>query len=102
METKIKKIDQEQLLYGIANKKGMSNNNLFAKFMLLAFPKEYNENYLSEWANRFMSGNVTSYMDYERTLIYIRLITKNMEDMSIESIQYPLKDVVEIVKDHKN
>lgn len=62
--------------YGIANEKGMGNNELYAKFMVARFPErgEYTDSYDYEWADRFMSGNPTVYMDGKSKAIYMKLL----------------------------
>ena len=62
--------------YGIANKKGMRNNELYAKFMVERFPERnnYTDDYDEEWADRFMSGNPAVYMDGKSKAIYLKLI----------------------------
>ena len=63
-------------LYGIANRKGMRANELYVKFMIERFPEEFSESYMEEWAGRFMSGDVTCYMDSDSLKIYLRLIKR--------------------------
>lgn len=61
-------------LYGVANKVGMRNNELYARFMVARFPNERHVNYMREWAFRFMSGDPTNNMDLSSIKIFLRLI----------------------------
>ena len=68
--------EYRRMLYGIANKKGMRINELYAEFMIKRFPNECSETYMEEWADRFMSGNPFSYMDGESRKIYLEEVKK--------------------------
>ena len=52
------------------------NNGLFEKFMVAAFPDRVFQNYAEEWAERFLTGNPTQYMDSHRKKIYMDLLQK--------------------------
>jgi hypothetical protein len=68
--------EYRRLCYGIANKRSMRINEVYADFMLERFPLERDELYIMEWADRFMSGNPASYMDSESYEIYERIVRK--------------------------
>ena len=72
----------ENKIMEIAEKKGMKNTTLFVKFFSKRFPNESNNitSYVSEWVDRFMSGNPTAYMDKESLSIYKNLIERKGKD----------------------
>ena len=58
----------------IARKKGLWNSELFERFITKRFPNEESESYVSEWVDRFLSGNPVCYMDRESKEVYKKLI----------------------------
>ena len=63
---------------------GKGNNGLYEKFMTSAFPDLKHESYATEWAERFLKGNPTIYMDSKRKKIYMELLEK--EDVYDENL----------------
>jgi len=58
----------------IAVKKGIRNYDLFSNFIMKRFPSELSETYVGEWAERFLTGEPTMYMDLQSKAIYKELI----------------------------
>lgn len=74
-KTSTKNVEDPRIrFYRIANEKGMQNNELFARFMAKRFPEETDGGYIREWADRFMSGNPSAYMDLKSIKVYTDLI----------------------------
>lgn len=67
---------EEDEIRQIAYDKKMVNGELFVKFIQKRFPNEMCGHYVSEWADRFLSGDPTVYMDDESLKIYIELIER--------------------------
>lgn len=65
---------KENQIRKIAQQKGMRNEELFIKFISERLTNETHESYVEEWADRFLSGNPTSYMDNKSFDIYIKLL----------------------------
>ncbi len=60
---------KEETIRMLADKKGMSNVDLFVRFFMRRFPKEHDQ--IHSWIDRFMSGNPIRYMDSHSKRIYI-------------------------------
>lgn len=62
----------EDELASFGRVKGLSYEQslLFAKFMKRRFPREWDSDYVEEWADRFKSGSPESYMDSKSLKIY--------------------------------
>lgn len=65
---------QRELFSDIAQRKGMNNSLLFEEFMLKRLPNETNTGYISEWVDRFKSGNPVGYMDKKSKKAYIEAV----------------------------
>lgn len=60
----------------IARRKGMKNVVVFVEFFSTRFPNENNEieSYVSEWVDRFLTGNPMAFMDIYSKKIYKKII----------------------------
>lgn len=52
------------------------NDELFILFMQKRFPKEFDENYIKEWENRFKRGNPLRSMDRESIRAYLEVVVE--------------------------
>ena len=70
----------------IAIKKGlMKDSKIFEKFITQRFPEEESESYIGEWAERFLGGNPTSYMDKKSMGVYIKILQEEFREVKNDS-----------------
>ncbi len=67
---------EEEQIRKIAREKGMRNEELFVRFMQIRFPNEQSPDYVGEWADRFLSGDPTVYMDDKSKEAYLQAINR--------------------------
>ena len=58
----------------IARNRGMWNSDLFESFIEKRFSNESDPSYISEWVDRFLSGNPVCYMDSKSKEVFKSLI----------------------------
>ena len=62
----------------IAIEKGLKNTKLFEKFITQRFPEEESEEYIGEWAKRFLRGRPMDYMNKKSKDIYIEILQEEL------------------------
>ena len=70
---------KEETIRKVAIEKGVEEVELFVKFFSKRFPNEDDRilSYVSEWADRFNTGDPTPFMDSISKSIYDELVNKN-------------------------
>ena len=58
--------------------KGLKNTKLFEKFITQRFPEEESEEYIGEWAKRFLRGRPMDYMNKKSKDIYIEILQEEL------------------------
>lgn len=66
----------DEELRKLAYSEGLLHPELFMEFVKKRFPHERDKVYLTEWVERFKSGDPTAYMDNESVMAYIKSIKK--------------------------
>lgn len=74
-EQKVHNKTQQEIIRELCYNKGV-DSSLIEEFIAVRFPQEMHTPYISEWIERFKSGNPLGYMDKKSKMAFKRIVDK--------------------------